>query len=144
MPTGRTERINDAAKPSAESNDVVTLPAESNVSEQPAATLKEPKAEEHQAHIIEKPPAESDIAAGISKEAPPPAKTWGWGGWGSFWSSVSTVTESAQALGHRVIVSVEDTLGLPSNEDLTTTEKEDNELTKKLAEGYCFCLYFYF
>ena len=28
---------------------------------------------------------------------------WGWGGWGkSLWSSVSTVTESAQALGHKV------------------------------------------
>ena len=28
---------------------------------------------------------------------------WGWGGWGkSLWSSVSTVTESAQALGQKV------------------------------------------
>ena len=134
MSAGRTERLSDAAKPSAESNDVINLPAARNASEQPAATLEEPKAEEHQMHI-EKPPAESDIAAGASKEAPPPAKTWGWGGWGSFWSSVSTVTESAQALGHRVIVSVEDTLGLPSNEDATTTEKEDDEMTKKLAEG---------
>lgn len=29
---------------------------------------------------------------------------WGWGGWGkSLWSSVSTVTESAQALGQKVL-----------------------------------------
>ena len=32
---------------------------------------------------------------------------WGWGGWGrSLWSSVSTVTESAQALGQKVRVPV--------------------------------------
>ena len=45
------------------------------------------------------------------RTAPAPAPTgeggggggWGWGGWGkSLWSSVSTVTESAQALGQKV------------------------------------------
>ena len=29
--------------------------------------------------------------------------SWGWGGWSDLWSSVSTVTESAQALGQKVL-----------------------------------------
>ena len=47
---------------------------------------------------------------------------------------MSTVTETAQALGHRVMASMEDTLGLPANDELTATEKED-ETTRRLAEG---------
>ena len=114
------------------------LPAESNLSGKPAPVSpavgaeEEPKGE-YQIHA-EKPTTEKNSEAGATKVAPEPAKPWGWGGWGGFWSSVSTVTETAQALGHRVMTSMEDTLGLPTNDEVTGIEKED-ETTKKLAEG---------
>ena len=115
----------------SDNTDSVKLSTESTGPEKPAE-VEEPKAE-HQTQV-EKPQAERNVEAGVSKEAPEPAKPWGWGGWGGFWSSVSTVTETAQALGHRVMASMEDTLGLPANDELTATEKED-ETTRRLAEG---------
>ena len=65
-------------------------------------------------HVPSKDPPEED------GERPPDPKpttedtsgSWGWGGWGGLWSSVSTVTESAQALGQKVCCCQIYTVGL--------------------------------
>ena len=95
---------------------------QSGESEMPTASQSEPKEETKKA---ESTPTSQDSKAtgdsGTKVEPSPavPASTvmpeasgksgdgggggWGWGGWGkSLWSSVSTVTESAQALGQKV------------------------------------------
>lgn len=49
-------------------------------------------------------PAPIVKAEASSKSGDEAGGGWGWGGWGrSLWSSVSTVTESAQALGQKVL-----------------------------------------
>ena len=54
--------------------------------------------------VVEPPPASTAATTeASSKSGDGGGGGWGWGGWGrSLWSSVSTVTESAQALGQKV------------------------------------------
>ncbi len=81
-----------------------------------AVTKKETSAPEDQYPVT---PGVDDVESKSTAEPPPKEKNdpppevndapkqsgggWGWGGWGtSLWSSVSTVTESAQVLGSKV------------------------------------------
>ena len=86
-----------------------------------SALQKEPAKEAEQTEDTLQPEENKDKSDSEAKAEPLPAVTsavaeqsnkpsedgggggWGWGGWGtSLWSSVSTVTESAQALGPKV------------------------------------------
>ena len=65
---------------------------------------------------------------------PEKGSSWGWG-WSSVWSSsVSVVTESAQAIGKglgSVVSSVEETLGVPSPQQM----RRDTEETSNDEQG---------
>ena len=52
--------------------------------------------------VSEQKQEETGSGDGTETKAPEQASGWGWGNWGSIWTSVSTVTESAQAIGKKV------------------------------------------
>ena len=70
------------------------------IQNEPTAITSEPQGVQDQ-EVAQKPKSDKP-----SEPAAAPKDSgggWGWG-WGSIWSSVSTVTESAQALGNKVCV----------------------------------------
>lgn len=103
--------------------------------------------EEEQGHSVastkeQQPEADSaSQEAGISLEE---SSAWGWGsGWGSWGrslitSSVSSVSDSAKALGRglgNVVSKVEGTLGVPSPEELVESEMSNKEKGQVLEDG---------